>query len=62
MPKSAKFLKDLLSNQKELEEALRVVLNEQFSTAIMQEIPTKMKDLGCLTIPCDLAILQRRMY
>lgn len=53
MPKNAKFLKDLISNRKKLEQASKVVLNVQCSVVIMHGIPTKLRDLGCLTLPCE---------
>lgn len=53
MPKYPKFLKDLITNHKELEKAYNIVLNEHYSTEIMHDIPTKMRDMGSLTIPCE---------
>lgn len=52
MPKSVKFLKDLIRNRKELENVSKVTLNDQWAKTIMKEIPTKMSDPGSLTIPC----------
>jgi hypothetical protein len=52
MPKYAKFLKDLLSNKKELEEISKATLNEECSAVFQQKLPQKMRDPGSFTIPC----------
>ena len=53
MSRYMKFIKYLISNRRELEKASKIILNEQCSTTIMQEIPTKVLDPGSLTIPCE---------
>ncbi|KAI3780136.1 hypothetical protein L2E82_10074 [Cichorium intybus] len=57
MPKYAKFLKDLLSNRKKLEEVSNVILNEQCSAAMLNKIPKKLTDPGSFTIPCQFGNL-----
>ncbi|KAI3752924.1 hypothetical protein L2E82_24966 [Cichorium intybus] len=57
MPKYAKFLKDLLSNRKKLEEVSNVILNEQCSSAMLNKIPRKLTDPGSFTIPCQFGNL-----
>ncbi|KAI3766148.1 hypothetical protein L2E82_16199 [Cichorium intybus] len=57
MPKYAKFLKDLLTNRKKLEEASNVILNEQCSAAMLNKLPKKMTDPGSLTLPCQFGNL-----
>jgi hypothetical protein len=52
MPKYAKFLKDLLSNKKKLEELSTVTLSEECHAVLEQKLPQKMRDLGSFTIPC----------
>ncbi|KAJ0493114.1 putative aspartic peptidase domain superfamily [Helianthus annuus] len=52
MPKYAKFLKDLLSNKKRLEEISIVSLSEECSAVIQNKLPQKMMDGGSFTIPC----------
>ena len=52
MPKYAKFLKELLSNKRKLEELSTVKLNEECLTIIQNKLPAKLKDPGSFTIPC----------
>ncbi|GJV76681.1 reverse transcriptase domain-containing protein [Tanacetum coccineum] len=52
MPKYAKFMKDLLSKKRRMEETSRITLNERCSAIILNKIPLKVKDLGSFTIPC----------
>lgn len=52
MPKYAKFLKDLLSNKKKLEDLSMVILSEECSEILQNKLPTKRTDLGSFTIPC----------
>lgn len=51
-PKYSKFLKELLTNRKKLEEASCVTLNENCSTVILNKLPNKMRDKRNLTLPC----------
>ncbi|GJT45408.1 reverse transcriptase domain-containing protein [Tanacetum coccineum] len=57
MPKYAKFLKGLLSNKTRLEEACTVKLNERCSAVLLNKLPSKEKDPGSFTIPCDIGHL-----
>ncbi|GKE96408.1 DNA-directed DNA polymerase [Tanacetum coccineum] len=57
MPKYAKFLKGLLSNKTRLEEACTVTMNERCSTVLLNKLPSKEKDPGSFTIPCDIGHL-----
>ncbi|XP_027348121.1 uncharacterized protein LOC113859587 [Abrus precatorius] len=52
MPKYTKFLKDLLSNKKKLEELATVTLNEECSAILQNKMPEKLKDPGSFTLPC----------
>ncbi|KAK1419540.1 hypothetical protein QVD17_28715 [Tagetes erecta] len=52
MPKYAKFLKDLLSNKKKLEELSTVTLSERCSAVVQNKLPEKLADPGVFTIPC----------
>ncbi|GJU21926.1 reverse transcriptase domain-containing protein [Tanacetum coccineum] len=54
MPKYAKFLKGLLSNKTRLEEACTVTMNERCSVVLLNKPPSKEKDPGSFTIPCDI--------
>ncbi|KAL7589018.1 uncharacterized protein LOC111896065 [Lactuca sativa] len=57
MSKYAKFLKELLTNRKKLEEVSQVVLNENCSAAMLNKLPKKMGDPGSLTFPCQFGNL-----
>ncbi|XP_076896089.1 uncharacterized protein LOC143548934 [Bidens hawaiensis] len=57
MPKYAKFLKEVLSNKKKLEEFSCVTLNEECSAVLQNKLPKKMTDLGSFTIPCLIGSL-----
>ncbi|GJX58923.1 reverse transcriptase domain-containing protein [Tanacetum coccineum] len=54
MPKYAKFLKGLLTNKARLEEACTITMNERCSTILLNKLPSKEKDPGSFTIPCDI--------
>ncbi|TYG88942.1 hypothetical protein ES288_A12G061300v1, partial [Gossypium darwinii] len=57
MPTYAKFLKELLTNKRKLEELPTVKLNEECSTILQNKVPTKLKDPGSFTIPCLIGSL-----
>ena len=57
MPKYGKFLKDLLSNKRKLEEVGQVVLNEECSAILQNKLPEKKGDPGSFTIPCAIGEL-----
>ncbi|GJY29193.1 hypothetical protein Tco_0404960 [Tanacetum coccineum] len=57
MPKYAKFLKGLLSNKARLKEACTVTMNERCYAVLLNKLPSKEKDLGSFTIPCDIGHL-----
>ena len=52
MPKYAKYLKDLLSNKRKLEESGQVILNAECSAILQNEMPIKKNDPGSFTVPC----------
>ncbi|XP_022041040.1 uncharacterized protein LOC110943611 [Helianthus annuus] len=52
MPKYAKFLKDILTNKKKLEDLSTVTLSEECSAVVQNKLPKKMTDPGSFTIPC----------
>ncbi|GJW90356.1 reverse transcriptase domain-containing protein [Tanacetum coccineum] len=54
MPKYAKYLKSLLTNKTRLEEACTVMMNERCSALLLNRLPSKEKDLGSFTIPCQI--------
>ncbi|GKC52881.1 DNA-directed DNA polymerase [Tanacetum coccineum] len=57
MPKYAKFLKGLLTNKVSLEEACKITMNERCSAVLLNKLPSKEKDPGSFTIPCDIGQL-----
>ncbi|XP_048229220.1 uncharacterized protein LOC125369897 [Ricinus communis] len=57
MPKYAKFLKDILSRKRKLEEVAYVQLNKECSAVFQSKLPEKHHDPGSFTIPCTLGIL-----
>ena len=56
MPKYAKFLKELISNKKKLQEFETVTLTKECSAIISNKLPLKRKHPGSLTIPCSVEI------
>ncbi|GJV94446.1 reverse transcriptase domain-containing protein [Tanacetum coccineum] len=57
MPKYAKFLKGLLTNKARLEEAYKIIMNQRCSAILLNKLPSKEKDPGSFTIPCDIGQL-----
>ncbi|GJR01480.1 DNA-directed DNA polymerase [Tanacetum coccineum] len=57
MPKYAKFLKGLLTNKARFEEACKITMNERCSAELLNKLPSKEKDPGSFTIPCDIGQL-----
>ncbi|GJW83260.1 DNA-directed DNA polymerase [Tanacetum coccineum] len=58
MPRYAKYLKSLLTNKSRLKEACTVTINERRSTVLLNKLPSKEKDPGSFTIPCQVSHLQ----
>ncbi|XP_052288678.1 uncharacterized protein LOC127899360 [Citrus sinensis] len=54
MPNHAKFLKDILTKKRRLEEFETVTLTQECSRMLQSKIPQKMKDPGSFTIPCSI--------
>ncbi|GJW09205.1 DNA-directed DNA polymerase [Tanacetum coccineum] len=54
MPKYAKFHKGLLTNKGRLEEACTITMNERCSAVLLNKLPSKEKNPGSFTIPCDI--------
>ncbi|XP_022876911.1 uncharacterized protein LOC111395131 [Olea europaea var. sylvestris] len=57
MPSYAKFMKDILSNKRKLEEHETVILTEECSAILQNKLPPKIKDPGSFTIPCAIGDL-----
>ncbi|GJV67129.1 DNA-directed DNA polymerase [Tanacetum coccineum] len=47
----------LLSNKARLEEACTVTMDERYSAVLLNKLPSKEKDPGSFTIPCDIGHL-----
>src|SRR5262249_15804702 len=56
MPNYAKFLKEILSNKRKLEDISTVTLNEECSAILQNKLPQKLKDPRSFTIPCVIGI------
>jgi hypothetical protein len=52
MPSYAKFLKEILSNKKKIEDDETVTLTAECSAIIQNNMPPKLKDPGSFSIPC----------
>nr|GEU57756.1 hypothetical protein [Tanacetum cinerariifolium] len=57
MPKYTKFLKGLVSNKTRLKEACTMTMNERCYAVLLNKLPSKEKDPGSFTIPCDIGHL-----
>jgi gag-polyprotein putative aspartyl protease len=53
MPTYAKFLKDILSNRRKLDDEM-VTLTEKVSAIVMNKLPPKLQDPGSFAIPCSI--------
>jgi hypothetical protein len=53
MPTYAKFLKDILSNRRKLDNKT-VTLTEKVSAIVMNKLPPKLQDPSSFTIPCSI--------
>ncbi|KAG9449988.1 hypothetical protein H6P81_009953 [Aristolochia fimbriata] len=54
MPLYGKFLKEVISRKRKMEEQGTVLLNENCSAILKNELPTKLKDPGRFRIPCEI--------
>jgi len=52
MPLYAKFLKEILSKKRKIDEHETVALGEESSAVVLNQLPAKLKDLGSFSIPC----------
>ncbi|XP_073137912.1 uncharacterized protein [Henckelia pumila] len=58
MPSYAKFLKEILSNKRKLEEHAMISLTKNCSALVQNKIPPKQKDPGSFSIPCVINDVQ----
>jgi hypothetical protein len=54
MPSYAKFMKEVLTNKRKLEDYETVMLTEECSALLQNKLPPKLKDPGSFTIPCTI--------
>ncbi|XP_070016524.1 uncharacterized protein [Nicotiana sylvestris] len=54
MPSYAKFIKEILSSKRKLEEVSVVMLTEKCSAILQNKLPQKLGDSSSFTIPCSL--------
>ncbi|XP_073219968.1 uncharacterized protein [Cicer arietinum] len=52
MSSYSKFLKEVLSNKRKLDDNETIALTEECSAIIQKKLPPKLKDLGSFSIPC----------
>ena len=55
MPNYGKFLKELVSNKRKLEQISAAFLSDESSTIIQNKVPPKLGDPGSFLITCNLA-------
>ncbi|XP_022842932.1 uncharacterized protein LOC111366399 [Olea europaea var. sylvestris] len=53
-PVYTKFLKEILSNKRKLEEHQTICPNEECSAILLRKLPPKLKDPRSFTIPCTI--------
>ena len=54
MPSYVKFMKEILSNKRKMEDYKTVALTEECSEIIQKKLPQKLRDPGSFTIPCTV--------
>ncbi|XP_052880489.1 uncharacterized protein LOC128286810 [Gossypium arboreum] len=57
MPNYVKFMKDIFSKKKQLSEYETVALTKECSACLQNKLPSKIKDTGSFTIPCNIGEL-----
>ena len=58
MPKYVKFLKELISSKKKLQNFGTITLNKECSAIVSSKLPLKRKHPGSVTIPCSVGTLK----
>ncbi|XP_062117505.1 uncharacterized protein LOC133831276 [Humulus lupulus] len=54
MPSYVKFMKDILSKKRRMEDYETIALTEECSAILQRNLPQKLRDLGSFTIPCTI--------
>ncbi|XP_062114835.1 uncharacterized protein LOC133828229 [Humulus lupulus] len=57
MPSYVKFMKEILSRKRKLEDYETVALTEERNAILPKKLPPKLKDPGSFNIPCSIADL-----
>ena len=57
MPSYVRFMKDILTNKKKLNDYEIIALSEECSTTLQKKLPPKLKDPGSFTIPSSIGNL-----
>ncbi|XP_062114244.1 uncharacterized protein LOC133825298 [Humulus lupulus] len=57
MPSYVKFMKEILSKKRKMEDYETVALTEECSSILQRKLPQKLRDLGSFTIPCTIGNL-----
>ncbi|XP_060968367.1 uncharacterized protein LOC133035940 [Cannabis sativa] len=58
MPSYVKFMKEILSKKRKMEEFETVALTEECSAILQKKLPPKLKDPRSFTIPCTIGKLE----
>ncbi|XP_062089006.1 uncharacterized protein LOC133795570 [Humulus lupulus] len=58
MPSYVKFMKDILSKKRKMEDFETVALTEECSAILQKKLPPKLRDLGSFTIPCTIGRIE----
>ncbi|XP_022842012.1 uncharacterized protein LOC111365708 [Olea europaea var. sylvestris] len=64
MPSYVKFMKDILSNKRRLEEYETVALTKECSAILKKKMPPNLKDPGRFTLPCSIrnSMFERALF
>ena len=54
MPLYAKFLKEIFSKKRKIDEYETVALGEECSVVVVNQLPAKLKDPDSFSIPCTI--------
>ena len=57
MPKYAKYLKEIISNEWYLADFAIIGLNKEYFVVILKKLPPKLKDLWSFSTPCFIGTL-----
>ena len=58
MPKYAKYLKEILSNKRQLVDFATICLKEVCFVVVLRKLPPKFSDPGSFSVPCTIGNLQ----